>query len=399
MWWLFHSARGDLIHEIKALHDQYGDIVRIAPDQLSYVSPDAIKDIYERRAGQPENVKDPKMSSVRGSQDVRAINSATATKHAYLRKLLSPIFSIGAIKNFEPILLAEADRFIRNLEDTCAVDNGCIDLSFWFNMATFSQMGRVVFDESFEFMDTAALHWWIDSLPRFVKVLSMTRLLNNIPLLHYISPEIFMPASLKNGFQFHIQRTKTMVQKQKSVLVVGNSLMSLFLRGLDEKKLTEPEVIINAEFFVIAGSETTATHLSGTLYLLLANPATWQKLRDEVRSVFDSTDEINLTSVSKLKYMLAVQNESLRIYPPATDSPVRLTPPKGAMINGLFVPGNMKVGVNPYAAQRCSRNFSDTDCFIPERWTGEAKYSLDRREAFVPFSYGPRNCIGRKYVT
>lgn len=59
----------------------------------------------------------------------------------------------------------------------------------------------------------------------------------------------------------------------------------------------------------------------------------------------------------------------------------------------------MKVGVNPYAAQRSPRNFSDADCFIPERWTGEAKYSLDRREALVPFSYGPHNCIGRKYVT
>ena len=135
IWWLFHSARGDLVHEIKALHDQYGDIVRIAPDQLSYVNPDAIKDIYERRAGQPENIKDPRMSSVRGSQDVRAITSATATKHAYLRKLVSPMLSIEAIKNFEPILLAEADRLIRSLGDMCAVDNGSVDLRFWFNVS------------------------------------------------------------------------------------------------------------------------------------------------------------------------------------------------------------------------------------------------------------------------
>lgn len=208
-------------------------------------------------------------------------------------------------------------------------------------MATFSQMARVVFDESIEFMDPAAQHWWNDSLPDFMKVLSFTRLLNNTLLLRYISPEIFMPASLKNGFGSYVQSTKDLVQKQKAAITGGNSLMSVFLRGLDEKKLTEPDVFINAEFFVIAGSETTATHLSGTVYLLLSNPATWNKLCDEVRSAFNSTDEINLTSVSKLKYMLAIQNESLRLYPPATDNPARLTPPKGAIINGLFVPGNV----------------------------------------------------------
>ena len=123
-----------MIHEIKNLHNRYGDVVRIAPDQLSYVNPDAIKDIYKRRAGQPENIKDPKMSSMRGSKDVRATTSATSTKHAYLRKLVSPMFSLGAISNFEPILLAEADRFIRYLEDVCDVD-GCIDICFWLNVS------------------------------------------------------------------------------------------------------------------------------------------------------------------------------------------------------------------------------------------------------------------------
>ena len=134
-------------------------------------------------------------------------------------------------------------------------------------MATFPQMGRVALGESFEFMDTGALHWWINSLPQFVKVLSLTRLLNNIPLLQYISPELFVPTSLKDGSGVHMQRTKDMVHRQKTATAAGNSVMTLFLRGLDEKKLTGPEVMINAEFLLQQGvKRQLLTSLAHSIY-------------------------------------------------------------------------------------------------------------------------------------
>lgn len=88
----------------------------------------------------------------------------------------------------------------------------------------------------------------------------------------------------------------------------------------------------------LAGSETTATLLSGATYLLLTNPDVMQKLIDEVRSRFKSSDEINLTSVGSLTYMLAVLNESLRCYPPVTSGLVRTVPGNGLDIAGHFVP-------------------------------------------------------------
>lgn len=63
-----------------------------------------------------------------------------------------------------------------------------------------------------------------------------------------------------------------------------------------------------------------------------------QKLTDEVRSRFKSADEINLTSVGSLTYMLAVLNESLRCYPPVTAGLVRTVPGNGLDIAGHFVP-------------------------------------------------------------
>lgn len=94
----------------------------------------------------------------------------------------------------------------------------------------------------------------------------------------------------------------------------------------------------NAEILVLAGSETTATLLSGCTYLLLTNPDKMEKLKHEVRSAFASDSEITASSVNKLSYMLGVLNEALRLYPPVTSSLVRVVPPGGDMIADHWVP-------------------------------------------------------------
>ena len=54
-----------------------------------------------------------------------------------------------------------------------------------------------------------------------------------------------------------------------------------------------------------------------------------------------------------------------------------------------------KVGVSGVAAYLSKDNFRDPESFIPERWLDDPAYVSDRREACQPFSYGPRNCIGK----
>lgn len=61
-------------------------------------------------------------------------------------------------------------------------------------------------------------------------------------------------------------------------------------------------LMINAMVLIVAGSDTSATLLSGLVYLLLKNPVCLQKITHEVRSAFESEDEINFASVQGLPY-------------------------------------------------------------------------------------------------
>lgn len=159
--------------------------------------------------------------------------------------------------------------------------------------------------------------------------------------------------------------------------------------------ISQDEINSNCLLFIAAGSETTATLLSGATYLLLKNPSTHAILKDEIRSAFQSYDSITIDSISSLPYLLAVLSESLRYFPPVATGFPRQTPPAGATISGHYIPAKTSVYVSSYPAGHSTRNFRDPEVFAPERWMGDPKYADDKRNALQPFSFGPRNCLGK----
>lgn len=98
---------------------------------------------------------------------------------------------------------------------------------------------------------------------------------------------------------------------------------------------------------IIGGSETTATLLSGVTYYLLCNPSTLAKLTTEIRNAFQREDEITITSVGQLPYLLACLDEGLRVYPPVPIGLPRVVPKGGATIAGRFVPEDVSAASPP----------------------------------------------------
>jgi cytochrome P450 len=92
----------------------------------------------------------------------------------------------------------------------------------------------------------------------------------------------------------------------------------------------------NAPLLVVAGSETTASALSGLFFYLSQTPRVKRILVEEIRSAFDDESEITMVSTNKLEYLHATLEETLRVYPPAAGTPPRASP--GAEIEGKFVP-------------------------------------------------------------
>jgi len=172
-------------------------------------------------------------------------------------------------------------------------------------------------------------------------------------------------------------------------------IWSLVLGQPEGKGLSLDEMYANSSLFMLAGTETTATLLSGVTYHLLQNPTILDKLVAEIRTTFNTPNDISIISLQQLKYLNACLQEGLRMYPPVPVGMKRQTVPEGADILGEHIPGNTRVAVTHYAAYRSTYNFHLPNSFVPERWLGDERFASDKRNVLEPFSYGPRNCLGK----
>ena len=189
--------------------------------------------------------------------------------------------------------------------------------------------------------------------------------------------------------------------KRKCSTVNSNisSIAHLLPKYETPEGFSKGELKTTSALLTLAGSETTATLLSGAVYYLLApttSPHILARLKEEVRNAFSNDEDITMISVNSLSYQLAVLDESLRLFPPVVGTTSRITGKEGAVIAGHYVAKNTLVSVPQYSAYVSERNWTRPDEFIPERWLGAEEFKNDKRSVLQPFHVGPRNCIGRK---
>lgn len=140
-----------------------------------------------------------------------------------------------------------------------------------------------------------------------------------------------------------------------------------------------------------------ATLLSGLIYCLLTNLNQYSRLNNEIRTKFRSSNELSFSSLAECKYLNACLKEALRVYPPVPIGSPRVVPAGGKLILGKWIPPDTRVSVHHYTTYHSQDNFHNADQFVPERWmAGEnTEYSSDRQEAFQPFGWGHRDCLGQ----
>jgi len=139
------------------------------------------------------------------------------------------------------------------------------------------------------------------------------------------------------------------------------------------------------------------------MYYLLIHPAYFQDLRKEIdhNFPFEKGDPIEFAKLSSMKLLNAVINEALRLLP-ALSTSIQRAPVKGSggiVLKDIFIPEGTGITIPPYTLHRDPHYFSPrTDEFWPERWLvskHEEKELILDRAAFIPFSYGPANCVGK----
>ena len=394
---ILHLLSGTLPHHVADLHSRYGPIVRLAPNELSFTDPRAWKDIYTRKLTENRYELPQDMGYYNATNHhPTSVLASEREAHDGVRKLLSPGFSDRAMKAQEPVIGGYVDLLIQRLREKSVGEDSktkAVNMRDWIAYCTFDLIGSLAFGSDFGCLQDSTYHPYVAVMVNVVKDISKLQVLQTLGLVSFVSFLLRQLGGVKTLEQHEkVSRLKT---EERVKLGAGQND---FMDGLVSKNMDIKEIQENAGLMIAAGSETTATLLTGALYLLCKHPMVLEDLVSEVRGAFESEDQITLTSVNRLPYMLAVLKESLRRYPPIAGVAPRKVPRGGAVIAGKAVPQGTTVGVWHWAINHDPMYFTDPYKFDPDRFIGGskgAKYSEDRPEVLNPFLLGPRNCIGQ----
>ncbi|CAO1411048.1 unnamed protein product [Diamesa serratosioi] len=160
--------------------------------------------------------------------------------------------------------------------------------------------------------------------------------------------------------------------------------------------LTLKQIRSEINTILLAGHETSALTISGTLLMLALHQDVQEKVIQELGAVFDSVDqETDNEMLNKFPYIEMVIKETLRLFPVAAI--IARNASKDIELQSCTIPAGATIILNMFDVQRNPKYWGDdAHLFNPDRFLPQ-NFSKIHSYAYIPFSKGPRNCIGMKY--
>ncbi|KPI39733.1 Pisatin demethylase [Cyphellophora attinorum] len=383
-----------------ALHQKYGPVVRTAPNEVSFASPNAAKDIFAVGKGFHKtwfySVFPPKHAP-----DI--FTEVREWKHAQMKRFAVTPYSLAQMSKRNPQIEATIMTLMGNLTKYAGGKQNC-NLGNLLHYFAFDVLGEVAFSRRFGFLEQEVdvegsikniddVQWYdgiVGQIPEF------DILFRNNPIRPYLpfwKPE---PTTMTRIAVEELEKRK---QADGTYDSTGIDLLAELLRNHEgnKDKFSINDVFSIAHGAIFAGSDSTASTMQSFFYCVLNNPAVYKKLQkeiDDAQAAGELSEIIQYPEAMKLEWFQACLKEAMRIRPAVGLGIYRVIPPEGAKIDGQFYPGGTEVAVNGWVLHRAKDVFGeDVETYRPERWfEGDAKLMNSH---MYQFGGGSHLCIGR----
>ncbi|KAL4902034.1 hypothetical protein BDW74DRAFT_169779 [Aspergillus multicolor] len=386
--------------DLQKLHQHYGPVVRVGPNQLSFSSIESHRMIYNSKpvsTGPDTYFLKAGTMHLLFSMITKTANLGTIANHSEhrtLRKHLHSAFTLSAVFKQEGLMRLHIDRALERI----AQINGPVDLTEAFSVLAWEMIGDLSFGEPLvpERRRTlsAVVEWWEKT---FFLLEGLNHVIPNVEAVMKLAGRLAPQVTLRSILPGTTLRNYIDRQDGRSdflTLIMGGENE----RGKTNLDLSYDELHSNATLLVLAGNKTSEAALSAIFHHLLANPEVLQALRTELHSHFTNIEDIAAAKLLSLDYLNGCINESLRLAPPLSGKVACRRCP-GVEMEGFYVPAGTEVYADVFTLQRNDSYWHAADEYRPQRWFQRnegSPYANDVHEAFKPFGLGPRSCIGKE---
>ncbi|CAG8956481.1 hypothetical protein HYFRA_00003867 [Hymenoscyphus fraxineus] len=439
----------------KAL-EQYGDVVRIAPNEIVFVDPRAASgtktlrrrnlilhyltkdtDIYGSHTKHLEHFTKTNFIKI-GQGDQGIAWETDPVKHRNMVKKISPAFSMKSVRAKEPTMHKHIDHFVQIMKEVGGSDGGvelrevsleipnsfdsCSCSTFqWTDWLALDISAELAFSRQMDQLKQSENSYVI--LPKYLHCscstgksspflevlwgmnffLTIHQVCRKFPLLSPIqflfAPPSAVISELK-GRNITTMEVKNRIKRHGKTTHLDH--FNQILGDMDPEstpsKWEQEHLEVLAVQMIVAGYEPISSQFLCTIMFSLLAPETYKRLVDEIRMAFTRYEDITPEALAPLEYLNASLMETLRMTVIGGTGLPRISP--GAHVNGIYVEKGVYVQYSHFAFTRSPRYFQEPRSYKPERWLPvehphwDSKFKNDARESFFPFSQGPRACPG-----
>ena len=182
MPYVWYQVTGRLPFTYQQLHAKHGDVVRILPNELSFCSPAAWKDIYQWHPGHQLLTKDPQAQSPNGEGVYNILTVSKAADHDRYLNQINPAFTTRALNDQEPSISAHVDLLMKRQHQRCS--EGSQDMLRWAMLLFFDNIADLTFGESLRGLQSERFYPWLKGFfGTTMKIATFRRAMSPLPFL------------------------------------------------------------------------------------------------------------------------------------------------------------------------------------------------------------------------
>ncbi|RAQ41595.1 benzoate 4-monooxygenase cytochrome P450 [Aspergillus flavus] len=409
----YEDYKGTRTRKIHALHERYGPVVRIGPNEVAFNSLPALRAIYGAGSGF-ERTNFYSMFAIYGRKNMFSFN--TVKQHAERKKLFAHAYAKSAmLKGINASMIETKVRKYMELLEREGRSQDIFTTLHYFSLDNITEFlygdfGKTACLDGIE-EDRALLHdilatgsrtlsWFTVHHPKLTAWLySRTGFLGCVARQFYPMQRPTPYTSIKlhatKAFQGFADASVAEKAEQSSLI----SKLWKHHRSMKDGGLDDLDIASECADQLDGGIDTTSDTLMFTIWSLSRpeHRGFQQKLIDEVRSI--SEHDLNpegiprVEAADKLPYVEAVIKETLRLFAPLPASEPRSSP-EATTIAGYLIPRRTVVSISPYTLHRNAEVFKNPLEFNPDRWLDPSQDLTEMNRFFWAFSSGGRMCIG-----
>ncbi|KAI8657944.1 hypothetical protein NCS57_01174500 [Fusarium keratoplasticum] len=401
-WYFNVPCGGKFYKEIERLHDVYGPIVRISPNEVHLSNPKHYDTVFGVKS---DFYKDP------GFYGALGVESATFTTisnnvHRRRRTALNPFFSRRKVLELESfdVIHDKVEKLCRMVSDDRAAGRPT-NLHAAFRAISVDVITDYAFDDSWNQLDDEDLGEWFSNMIRssasmfwtFQAFASLRVPIQSLPdcVAKHMSPSVADFVGCKDRTRKQVEDVQARINQG-----VQPKRTTIWHQLLDPNAAeghvvpTINELVDEAFGICTAAADTTGNAMSMAAFHVVTNPTIYDTIKKELQEAFPDPDaRLSSSELEKLPYLTGVIKEGQRLSYGVLSRLPRVVPKGGVELEGYYLPEGTVTSMSAWMMHHNSEAFPNPEVFDPTRWTDPSTFH-ERDKCLVPFSRGRRMCIG-----